>query len=100
MTWSVLGDDADQMLQENALYNLSRKVRNGEFIDFFMSHSWHDNPDSKWAALCKVVEEFKEKHSRSPTFWLDKTCIDQQRISDCLRSLPVSIMASRRMLVF
>ena len=57
-------------------YNLSRPVRTGEQIDFFLSHSWHDNAEKKWAALEKHVERFKKSHGgRAPTFWLDKVQI-------------------------
>ena len=54
-------------------FNLSRLVKSGEQIDFFMSHSWHDNAEKKWVALQHHVAQFKKAHGgRSPTFWLDK----------------------------
>lgn len=57
-------------------FNLSRPVKPGEQIDFFMSHSWHDNAERKWVALEKHVASFKKTHGgRSPTFWLDKVFI-------------------------
>ena len=33
------------------LYGLSRAARPGERISFFMSHSWHDDAESKLRAL-------------------------------------------------
>ena len=44
----------------------------GEKIDFFMSHSWHDDATAKWKALTLFVQHFMFKHRREPTFWLDK----------------------------
>mmetsp|Transcript_108610 Transcript_108610/g.315889 ORF Transcript_108610/g.315889 Transcript_108610/m.315889 type:complete len:883 (-) Transcript_108610:120-2768(-) len=81
-------------------FNLSRPVKSGEQIDFFMSHSWHDNAEKKWVALQHHVAQFKKAHGgRSPTFWLDKVCIDQDNISDGLKALPVNVMACKKMLV-
>ena len=80
-------------------FTLSRPVRYGEKIDFFMSHSWHDNPKVKFNALANFVKEFVAKYGRSPTFWLDKVCIDQDNISDGLKVLPVNVMACNKMIV-
>ena len=54
------------------LFQLSRPVKPGECIDFFMSHSWHDDAEAKLEALETVVSEFFRVHKRYPTFWLDK----------------------------
>mmetsp|Transcript_42552 Transcript_42552/g.113690 ORF Transcript_42552/g.113690 Transcript_42552/m.113690 type:complete len:917 (-) Transcript_42552:1125-3875(-) len=54
-------------------YNLSRPVRDGETIDYFLSHSWHDDPLVKWSTLVGVAERHKRRHAgKAPTFWLDK----------------------------
>eukprot|EP00929_Paragymnodinium_shiwhaense_P080714 TRINITY_DN4210_c0_g2_i1.p1 TRINITY_DN4210_c0_g2~~TRINITY_DN4210_c0_g2_i1.p1 ORF type:complete len:960 (+),score=74.73 TRINITY_DN4210_c0_g2_i1:75-2954(+) len=78
---------------------LSRPLRKGEVIDYFMSHSWHDDADAKWAKLQEVASQFERRHRRSPTFWLDKVCIDQRNIADGLKVLPVNVMACRQVLV-
>ncbi len=54
------------------LFNLSRPVRPGEKIDYFLSHSWHDDNGAKWRELVKIAERFKRKHGRGMTLWLDK----------------------------
>ena len=54
------------------LYDLSRPLRAGETIDFFMSHSWKDDPVAKHAALEEIASDFHRKNGRHPTFWLDK----------------------------
>jgi len=80
-------------------YRLSRPMRKGEQIDFFMSHSWYDDAKIKWARLTEFVNDFIHKYGREPTFWLDKVCIDQDNIGDGLKVLPVNVMACKRMLV-
>ena len=80
-------------------YCLSRPMKKGETIDFFMSHSWYDNSEVKWAELSAFVNEFIHKYGREPTFWLDKVCIDQDNIGDGLKVLPVIVMACKKMLV-
>ncbi|CAE7227700.1 unnamed protein product [Symbiodinium natans] len=79
-------------------FALSRSVRRGEIIDFFVSHSWSDSPARKWKAFQLVAEDFYEKNGRYPTFWIDKFCINQKQIADGLRVLPVNVMSCRKML--
>ena len=54
---------------------LTRPPRRGEKIDFFLSHSWHDDPRDKWAKMAEVAHSFKGAHGRYPTFWIDKFCV-------------------------
>eukprot|EP00929_Paragymnodinium_shiwhaense_P087190 TRINITY_DN47462_c0_g1_i1.p1 TRINITY_DN47462_c0_g1~~TRINITY_DN47462_c0_g1_i1.p1 ORF type:complete len:990 (-),score=78.16 TRINITY_DN47462_c0_g1_i1:56-3025(-) len=84
---------------DDALHTLSRPLRPGEVIDYFMSHSWHDDVDLKWGKLEEVAVDFERRQGRSPTFWLDKVCIDQRHIADGLKVLPVNVMACRQVLV-
>merc|ERR1712087_180672 len=60
----------------------SRHVKDKERIDYFMSHSWHDDSGVKWKRLCGFVDDFKRAHSRYPTLWLDNVCIDQSNINE------------------
>eukprot|EP00929_Paragymnodinium_shiwhaense_P062569 TRINITY_DN31236_c0_g1_i10.p1 TRINITY_DN31236_c0_g1~~TRINITY_DN31236_c0_g1_i10.p1 ORF type:complete len:547 (-),score=17.61 TRINITY_DN31236_c0_g1_i10:468-1913(-) len=96
MTGAICGHDAPDI---SKLYDLSRPLRKGEVIDYFMSHSWHDCAESKWARLQEIVAEFARRNWRYPTFWLDKVCIDQRRIGDGLKALPVNVMACKQVLV-
>merc|ERR1712196_233397 len=41
------------------LFDLSCPVKSGERIDFFISHSWHDDAGQKWAKLKDVVGHFQ-----------------------------------------
>merc|ERR1712151_525551 len=45
------------------------------------------------------AEEFKVTNNRYPTLWLDNVCLDQTRINEGLKALPVNLMACRKMLV-
>jgi hypothetical protein len=36
-------------------------------IDCFVTHSWSDEPQAKFAALCAFAVEFKQKYGREPT---------------------------------
>lgn len=90
---------SDSALQANLYYNMSRDVREDEEIDFFISHSWSDDADAKYAVLESVVASFQNSKGRSPIFWFDKVCIDQERIADGLRVLPVFVNACNHMLI-
>merc|ERR1712137_503168 len=78
---------------------MSRLVSAGEAVDFFMSHSWHDDVDAKREALCGLAAVFAQQLRREPTFWLDKVCIDQTNLADGLRVLPINVMQCHKMLV-
>lgn len=81
------------------LLDLSRLVGTEEHIDYFISHSWHDDAQKKFEVLSKAALNFSSKHKRDPTFWLDKVCIDQNAISDGLRLLPLNLVACNEVLV-
>ena len=87
------GDETDYALSRPAGAN------GGLTLDFFLSHSWHDDPAAKWAKLTEIAEEFRRRNGRYPNLWLDKTCISQTEIGNGLRVLPVNVMAARKVLV-
>ena len=72
-------------------------------VDYFISHSWVDNPQKKCQALRSFSETFKKKNGRHPTYWFDKTCIDQSKVNDndyyALAVLPINIAACNKVLV-
>lgn len=67
--------------------------------DAFVSHSWHDPPPAKWAALNAWGTQFRAKHGRAPLLWIDKECIDQTDTAVQLQSLPVYLAGCQRLLV-
>mmetsp|Transcript_19567 Transcript_19567/g.34546 ORF Transcript_19567/g.34546 Transcript_19567/m.34546 type:complete len:699 (+) Transcript_19567:22-2118(+) len=81
------------------LFDLSHQLAKGEQIDYFMSHSWHDNAKVKWGKLKEFAEQFKESNNRYPSFWLDNVCIDQSKITDGLRVLPINLMSCKKLLI-
>merc|ERR1712217_620018 len=44
------------------LYQWSRPVGPTERIDFFMSHSWHDDSGQKWEQLQEFVVDFHKRN--------------------------------------
>ena len=77
-----------------------RKLRSNEnSINYFISHSWHDDVQAKFAILDMVKQHFKAKYGREATFWLDKVCIDQENISDGLKVLCINVTACKKLLV-
>ena len=82
-----------------ALYALSSQAQLGD-INAFLSHSWKDPSEEKWAALEKWAAEFQRTHGgREPTLWIDKFCINQEEIRDSLMCLPVYLAGCQKMLV-
>lgn len=80
------------------LASLTEKGRLG-FVDAFVSHSWHDDPDGKWLALQDFRREFKAEHGREPTLWIDKYSIDQNDIDDSLACLPVYLSGCQKLVI-
>ena len=74
-------------------------------VNFFLSHSWHDEPAAKWAALSSHLA--KASSSTSPParagdgglLWFDRACINQQKIDDSLSALPIYLAGCRELLV-
>lgn len=81
-----------------ALRSLSRRIPLGS-CDAFMSHSWHDPADDKWAALTEWAASFHVAWAREPILWFDRCCIDQQKIEEQLACLPVWLSGCRTLLV-
>eukprot|EP00448_Togula_jolla_P020716 CAMPEP_0170582812 /NCGR_PEP_ID=MMETSP0224-20130122/7788_1 /TAXON_ID=285029 /ORGANISM="Togula jolla, Strain CCCM 725" /LENGTH=221 /DNA_ID=CAMNT_0010906071 /DNA_START=50 /DNA_END=715 /DNA_ORIENTATION=- len=72
------------------LLSLTQKAKLGE-VDAFISHSWDDEPESKWKSLRAWRNDFKRKTGREPLVWIDKYCVDQKDIHSALSLLPVYI---------
>jgi len=98
---------ADSILQEDMFDNkpnpklaaLSKKGKLGH-VDAFLSHSWHDDPAAKWACLQAYRESFKKEHNgREPKLWIDKYCLNQNRIDDSLACLPVYLAGCRKLVI-
>jgi len=84
----VLGRDSDE-------YAIKK-------INFFISHSWVNDPAIKKIKIKKLKEfsaKYKTAHNVEPTYWFDKTCIDQKNPKNALLSLPINIGACEKMLI-
>eukprot|EP00931_Biecheleriopsis_adriatica_P020490 TRINITY_DN13679_c0_g2_i15.p1 TRINITY_DN13679_c0_g2~~TRINITY_DN13679_c0_g2_i15.p1 ORF type:complete len:638 (+),score=71.08 TRINITY_DN13679_c0_g2_i15:82-1995(+) len=101
----ILGDtkpeqhpQLDGAVAATELYELSHPCQLSE-CDVFLSHSWHDDKDAKWAELSRWCEDFRLDHGRSPTLWLDKVCINQSDITRDLECLPIFLAGCNNLLV-
>lgn len=101
VSWAVLRERREIICSEGTLdgadtsslawmKELAEPCQLGE-CDAFLSHSWHDDAQIKWAVLEAWCENFKLTHGREPTLWIDKLCIDQLDIKADLECLPVFI---------
>jgi len=84
--------------QGRPLFEHTRPCRFRE-CDAFISHSWHDPAELRYAALQEWRSAFKAKHLREPWVWFDKACIDQTDIAADLRVLPLFLAGSKELLV-
>ena len=96
---SLQSNKKDNTDTETALAAVRKLRANEKYIDYFMSHSWHDDAKAKFAILDQVKQKFKAKYNREATFWLDKVCIDQENISDGLKVLCINVTACKKLLV-
>merc|ERR1712110_590300 len=76
------------------LYDRTEHAGLGD-CDAFISQSWHDDLDAKWAALQQWSNAFFEEHGREPYVWLDKLCVNQTDITEDLRGLPIFLNGCR-----
>ena len=87
--------------QDSGLFQKTEKTATGE-CDAFLSHSWRDDPASKWQRMLEFKREFEETNGgKEPRCWLDKACIDQAGdINASLKALPIFLLASKYFVVF
>ena len=90
----------EEMAESSPNPALASRAENADFgdVDAFLSHSWSDCSQSKWAALQQWRTEFKTKHFREPRVWIDKCCIDQRDIDANLMCLPVFLSGCKTIL--
>jgi len=81
-----------------SLFALARRCAFHE-CDCFVSHSWSDPPEAKFAALQQWRADFVARRGREPRLWLDKFCINQDAIHDSLPCLPVFLAGCNSLLL-
>ena len=74
-------------LTGSQLNALSKPLCPGGRIDYFMSHSWHDDAETKWVSLLRLVDQFKALQGRYPTFWFDKVFALTRMIWQCIAGI-------------
>jgi hypothetical protein len=81
--------------QDTGLYQKTLHCDMGG-VDAFISHSWRDEAELKWEKL----EAWKAELGKpDPLVWLDKACINQQKIDESLASLPVFLAGCENLVV-
>mmetsp|Transcript_17137 Transcript_17137/g.52988 ORF Transcript_17137/g.52988 Transcript_17137/m.52988 type:complete len:544 (+) Transcript_17137:92-1723(+) len=88
-------------------YDVSQPARLGD-VDAFLSHSWHDPPGPKHAALDTTRDRLaKEAGLRAPeveglrlSLWFDMFCIDQTDVDQDLALLPIYMASCRRLVIY
>jgi len=73
--------------------------------DAFISHSWHDNGETKWGALVEWAggaghESGLRAGGENLKVWLDKACINQKSISASLSALPVYLAGCQSLVIY
>jgi len=68
--------------------------------DAFFSHSWRDDPETKWRAMQQWRAAFVLEYDREPKVWIDICCIDQSNIESDLRCLPVFLSGCTQFVIF
>ena len=81
------------------LFTFSRPLKKDEKIDYFISHAWKDSGTKKFDLLAIFADAFFASKGRYPTFWFDRCCLDQKKISDSLKVLPINLMACDSLLL-
>mmetsp|Transcript_10040 Transcript_10040/g.23388 ORF Transcript_10040/g.23388 Transcript_10040/m.23388 type:complete len:259 (+) Transcript_10040:1155-1931(+) len=82
-----------------SLYALSEPCAFGD-VHVFVSHSWSDDPLLKWEALQQWRSKFKAQHQGlEPRIFLDRACINYERLSDSITCLPVFLAGCNKLLV-
>ena len=100
LTFDLMRDSKSPSSSPGIVAATARPLGPGETIDYFLSHSWHDDAPRKCAQLDRLQERYRAAHGgRHPTFWLDKVCIDQGNITDGLKVLVINVMACDKLLV-
>jgi hypothetical protein len=92
---SALSLDDFKTNKDTGLYQKTTHCDMGG-VDAFISHSWRDEAELKWEKL----EAWKAELGKpDPLVWLDKACINQQKIDESLASLPVFLAGCENLVV-
>lgn len=83
---------------DTRLNHLSQGALLGE-IDYFVSHSWHDDGAVKWTALQRFADGFATEHGRPPLLWLDRISLNQADVQGSLSHLPVHMAGCRGLVI-
>lgn len=67
--------------------------------DAFISHTWHDSGEERWATLRDWAVSFQRMNNgRAPLLWIDMACLNQANIQESLAMLPIHLSGTKRMI--
>jgi hypothetical protein len=91
----------ERLSQGSGKSNIEELAEKGEpgMVDFFVSHSWHDDKETKFREWGAFFADFERENGRDAKCWLDEIIINQGNIEDSLKCLPVYLMACKKVLV-
>ena len=70
----------------------------GAEFSVFVSHSWHDSREGKWAALQQWAESDTAERGTAPLLWLDAACAAPED-AGALELLPLLVSGCQRFLI-
>ena len=70
----------------------------GAEFSVFVSHSWHDSREGKWAALQQWAESDTAERGTAPLLWLDAACVAPED-AGALELLPLLVSGCQRFLI-
>ena len=70
----------------------------GAEFSVYVSHSWHDSREGKWAALKRWAERDTEVRGSAPLLWLDAACVAREEAGS-LELLPLLVSGCQRFLI-
>ena len=101
LPFSALSVDDFRSNEDTGLYKKTEPATLGA-VSAFMSHSWNDNANLKFAELGLWASQHMRRYAEKPTIWLDKGCILQSSATDIkenLLCLPIYLAFCQELLV-
>ena len=83
---------------EDALREWAVAASLGAEHSVFVSHSWHDSREGKWAALKRWMERETAERGTAPLLWLDAACVAPED-AGALELLPLLVSGCQRFLI-
>ena len=91
-------DHTSSWIRYDTTFGKTIKSRLGS-CDAYVSHAWSDDGFKKFDALCEWALNFKIENGHEPHLWLDKDCVEMDRVSEDPARLPFFLSGSKKLLI-